>query len=63
MRLMCGRDSDVMKRRRRVQYVARVEDRSGSYMVLVVKPEGNGRLGGTSSSSEDNIKMDLREIL
>ena len=32
-------------------------------MILVGKLERNGRLGGTSSIREDNIKMDLREII
>ena len=32
-------------------------------MILVGKPEGNGRLGGTSSKRGDNIKMDLREMV
>jgi hypothetical protein len=40
-----------------------VEDRRGSYLIFVGKPEGNGRLGETSSRREDNIKMDLREMI
>jgi hypothetical protein len=37
-------------------------DRLDAYKILVGKPEGKGPLGRPNRKSEDNIKMDLREI-
>ena len=36
--------------------------RSGTYTVLVGKPEGRRPLGKPSHRWEDNIKMDLQEV-
>jgi len=43
-------------------HVARMGERSGSYMVLVGKPEDKGPLGKGRLSWEDRIKMDLQEV-
>jgi hypothetical protein len=49
-------------RMRRVRHVARLEERTGAYMVLVGKPEGKRPLGNPRRRWEDNIKMDLQEV-
>jgi len=43
-------------------HVARMEEGSGVYRVLVGKPEGRRPLGRPRRRWEDNIKMDLREV-
>jgi len=42
--------------------VAGVEEKRGTYWVLVVKPEGRGRLGTPRRTRENNIKVDLKEV-
>jgi len=42
--------------------VARMGEGRGVQRVLVGKPEGNRPLGRPRRRSEDNIKMDLREL-
>jgi len=37
-------------------------ERRGAYRVLVRKPKGKRPLGRPRRRSEDNIKMDLREV-
>ena len=37
-------------------------EKTGSYWVLVEKPEGRRPLGSFRRRWEDNIKMDLREV-
>ena len=43
-------------------HVARMGEGRGVQRVLVGKPEGNRPLGRPRRRSEDNIKMDLREL-
>ena len=43
-------------------HVARMEERTGVYRVLVGKPEGKIQLGRPRLRLEDNIKMDLQEV-
>jgi len=45
-----------------VGHVARMEERSGVYRVLVGKPEGKRPSGSPKRRWEDNIKMDLQEV-
>ena len=51
-----------LKTVRQVGHVARVGDRTGTYRVLVGKPEGKRPLGRPRRRWEDNIKMDLQEV-
>ena len=51
-----------MRRMRWAGHVARIWEKRGVYMVLVVKPEGNRPLGRPRRRWEDNIKMDLQEM-
>jgi hypothetical protein len=46
----------------RVMHVARMGEVRGAYNILVGRPEGRRPLGKPRRRSEDNIKMDLREI-
>jgi len=43
-------------------HVARLEERSSAYRVLVGKSEGKRPLGRPRLRCEDNIKMDLQEV-
>jgi S-ribosylhomocysteine lyase LuxS involved in autoinducer biosynthesis len=43
-------------------HVARMGDRTGTYRVLVGKPEKNRLLGRPRHRWKDNIKMDLQEV-
>ena len=43
-------------------HVARMEQSTNAYRVLVGKPEGKRPLGRPRSRWEDNIKMDLMEV-
>jgi hypothetical protein len=43
-------------------HVARMGEGRGVYRILVGRPEDKRPLGGPGRRSEDNIKMDLREI-
>jgi hypothetical protein len=53
----------IKKRRMRwAGYVARMGEKRNAYRILVGKPEGKRPLGRPRHRSEDNIKMDLREI-
>jgi len=45
-----------------VGHVARMEESSGVYRVLVGKPEGKRPLGRHRRRWEDNIKMVLQEV-
>jgi hypothetical protein len=51
-----------IKEKRQVGHVALMGDRTGTYRVLVGKPEGKTPLGRTTCRWENNIKMDLQEI-
>ena len=42
--------------------MARMEERTGVYRVLVGKPEGKRPLGRPRCRWEDNIKTDLQEV-
>jgi hypothetical protein len=42
--------------------VARVDERKGTYGVLIGKPERKSLLGRSSRRWEDNTKMDIQEI-
>jgi hypothetical protein len=44
------------------RHVAYMEQRRGTYRVLVKNPEGRRPLERTRSRWEDDIKMDLREV-
>jgi hypothetical protein len=50
------------RRMRWAGHVARLGEKRNTYMILVVKPEGNRPLGRPRSRWKDNSKMDLREI-
>jgi hypothetical protein len=50
------------RRMRWAGHVARMEEGSGVYRVLVGRPEGKRPLGRPKRRWQDNIKMDLREI-
>jgi hypothetical protein len=50
------------RRMRWAGHVARMREGRGVYRVLVGKPEGKRPLGRPRRRSEDNIKMDLKEI-
>ena len=50
------------RRLRWAGYVARTEQSTNAYRVLVGKPEGKTPLGRPRHRWEDNIKMDLREV-
>ena len=50
------------RRMRRAWHIARMEERTGVYTVLVGKPEGKRPLGRPRRRWEDNIKMDLQEV-
>jgi hypothetical protein len=50
------------RRMRWMEHVARMEEGSGVYRVLVGRPESKKPLGRPRCRWEDNIKMDLREI-
>jgi hypothetical protein len=50
------------RRMRWAGHVARMEEGSGIYRVLVGRSEGKRPLGRPRRRCEDNIKMDLREI-
>jgi hypothetical protein len=54
----------VMKLRkvRWAGHVARMGDRTGTYRVLVGKPEGKRPVGRPRRGWDDNIKMDLQEV-
>ena len=43
-------------------HVARIEERTGVYRVLVGKPERRRPLGRHRLRWEDNIKIDLQEV-
>jgi len=43
-------------------HVARMEETSGVYRVLLGKPEGKRPLGRPRRRWEDNVKMDLQEL-
>jgi hypothetical protein len=43
-------------------YVARAEEGSGVYRILVAKSKGKRLLGRPRFRWEDNIKMDLQEV-
>jgi hypothetical protein len=44
------------------RHVARIEEGTGVYRLLVGSPEGKRPLGRPKRRWEDNIKLDLREI-
>jgi hypothetical protein len=44
------------------RHVALIGKKRNAYRILVGKPEGKGQLGRPRRRSEDNIRMDLREI-
>jgi hypothetical protein len=50
------------RRLRWAGHVARIGKRRGAYRALVRKPEGRRPLGRPRRKSEDNIKMDIREV-
>ena len=50
------------RRLRWAGHVARTEQYTNAYRVLVGKPEGKRPLGRPRRRWEDNIKMDLREV-
>ena len=50
------------RRLRWAGHVARMEQSRNAYRVLVGKPEGETPSGRPRRRSEDNIKMDLREV-
>jgi hypothetical protein len=50
------------RRMRWAEHVARMGEMKGAYNILVGRPEGRRPLGRPGRRSEDNIKMDLREI-
>jgi hypothetical protein len=50
------------RRLRRTGHVARMGERTGTYKVLVGKPESKRPLGSPSRRWKDNIKMDPREV-
>jgi hypothetical protein len=50
------------RRMRWAGHVARMGEVRGAYNILVARPEGRRPLGRPRRRSEDNIKMDLREI-
>jgi hypothetical protein len=50
------------RRIRWVQHVARTEEKENVYKILVHKLEGKIPLGKFGRRSNDNFKMDLREI-
>ena len=43
-------------------HVARMDEESGAYRVLVGKPEGKRPLGRPRRRWVDNVRMDLREV-
>jgi hypothetical protein len=43
-------------------HVARMDERTGVYRVLVGKPEGKSLFERSRFRWEDNIKMDLQEV-
>jgi hypothetical protein len=43
-------------------HVARMGEERGAYRILVGRPEGRRPLGRSRCRSEDNIKMDIREV-
>jgi hypothetical protein len=51
------------RRMRLTGHIARVGEKRNAYRILMGKPEGKRPLGRPRRSSEDNIKMDLREIV
>ena len=52
----------LSRRLRLTGYVARTGDRKGAYRVLMRKPERRRPLGRSRHRSEDNIKIDVREV-
>jgi hypothetical protein len=50
------------KRMRWAERVARMGEERNAYRILVGKPEGKTQVGRPRHRSEDNIKLDLREI-
>jgi hypothetical protein len=50
------------RRMRWVGHIARMEETSNAYMILMGKPEGKRPLGRQRCRWMDNIKMDLREV-
>jgi len=50
------------RRMRWAGHVARMEQGTAVYRVLLGKPEGKRPLGRPSRRCEDNIKMDLQEV-
>jgi hypothetical protein len=50
------------RRMRWAEHIARMEERSGAYRVLVGKPDGKRTLGRPRRRWENNIKMDLQEV-
>jgi hypothetical protein len=49
-------------RMRWAEHIARMGEKRGAYRILVGRPEGRRPLGRPRRRSEDNIKMDLREV-
>jgi hypothetical protein len=52
----------IKSRMRWAGHVARMEERRGSYRVMVGKPEGKRPLGRPRRRWEDNIRMDLKDV-
>jgi len=50
------------RRMRRAGHVARMDEKSGVYRVLVGKPEGRRPLGRPNRRWVNNIRMDLQEM-
>ena len=50
------------RRLRWAGHVARMDESTNAYRVLVGKPEGKRPLGRPRCRWEDNIKMDFREV-
>jgi hypothetical protein len=51
------------RRMRRAGHIARMEEKSNAYKLLVAQPEGKRPLGTPRHRWIDNIKMDLREMV
>jgi hypothetical protein len=63
MLIINSNDNYIKSRRIRwMGHVARMGEGRGVYRVLVGKPEGRRPLGRPWRRSEDNIRMDLREV-
>jgi len=51
------------RRMRWVRHVARMAERIGVFLVLVLKPKRKRPIGRPRCRWEDNIKMDLQEVV